>query len=452
MAYTTCDNNYGTARFIVGSSGQANYLTIASAIAAAPANSTIFLLPGTYTEDITLALGKNLAAYDCDALTPNVTIVGKISVTSATTVTISGIRLQTNSDFLLAVTGTLASIVNLKDCYINASNNSAISFTSSSASSRINIYTCRGNLGAAAINYITHSGAGDINIFHSFFSNTASSTTASTISGSGGWQMYYTTFSNVITSSSTSNGFTFVKCHIDCGGQNTTVITHGCTNAAGATIIDSWIASGTASAISVSASCLLTLTNCTVNSSNTNAVTGAGTINYTSIKFSGTSSLMNTTTQTPYYTNHGKFKASGQPCFLSFLPSVATDVTGDGTNFTIGSGTALTEVFDLDSNFSTATFTAPVTGKYLLIANALAQQATTAMDEQLNIATSNATYAFCNMKAQSGNNGLSCSVVCDMDAADTATMTTTYSGGTKVVDIFGGASDRRTCFSGFLIA
>ncbi len=126
-------NPMSSSRWIVDPLGfNGTHTTIASAITSATSGDTIFLLPGTYTENLTLAAGVNLTAYNCDSTTPNVTISGKCTFTGAGTVSISGIRLQTNSDFLLAVTGSAASIVNLIDCYLNCTNNTGISYTSSS--------------------------------------------------------------------------------------------------------------------------------------------------------------------------------------------------------------------------------------------------------------------------------------------------------------------------------
>lgn len=159
----------------------------------------------------------------------------------------------------------------------------------------------------------------------------------------------------------------------------------------------------------------------------------------------GTANVMSVATS-------GEINYPLQPAFMAFLPSTEADVTGDGTVFQIGSVTALTEVFDQNSDFNTnGTFTAPVTGRYMLIANCLAQQGTAVHTVTLRITTSNATYSFLNNSVMVvGNNGLSCSVLCDMDAADTATYSLISGGSTKTIDAFGGASDRRTNFSGYL--
>src|SRR5215469_17495644 len=100
--------DYSTAKgHIVDPNGFGDFTTITAAINAAVSGQTIFLRPGTYTENPTLKAGVNLAAFDADATTPNVIINGKCSFSSAGTVSISGIELQTNSDFCLAVSGSV---------------------------------------------------------------------------------------------------------------------------------------------------------------------------------------------------------------------------------------------------------------------------------------------------------------------------------------------------------
>ncbi len=345
MAYTTADNNYSTARFIVGSSGQANYLTIATAITAAPANATIFLLPGTYTENITLDSGKNLSAYDCDALTPNVTIIGKITVTTATTVTISGIRLQTNSDFLLAVTGTLASIVNLNDCYLNCSNNTGISFTTSSPSAKINVNRCFGDLGTTGIGIFTDSSAGTLFFNYTKITNTGSSLTASTASA-GNLSFVFSSIFSPITTSST-NAFSGLQSSFDSQTINQTAITLG--GSGNGSLINSYVAGGTASAISVSSS--LGISQTSIFSSNTNALTGAGTLVLSSLSFTGSSSGINVTTVTRNPTDAG------------FYYGIRTNTTpqagciGEQIRATVASGSALSLVTNTPKTITSISLT-----------------------------------------------------------------------------------------------
>ena len=98
MTIANATNRFATAKFIVDPTlGDGTHQTIAAALTAASSGDTIFIKPGTYTEDLTLKAGVNLAAYVGDGDTPNVEIVGKATATFAGTCSISGIRLTTGS-------------------------------------------------------------------------------------------------------------------------------------------------------------------------------------------------------------------------------------------------------------------------------------------------------------------------------------------------------------------
>jgi len=294
MTVNTSSNRYATANFIVAPTlaQGANYTTIASALTAASSGSTVFIKPGTYTEDLTLKAGVNLAAYDCDALTPNVTISGTCTFTAAGTVAISGIRLQTNSANLLAVTGSAASIVWLKNCYLNCTNNTGISFTSSDAGAIIRVQNCFGNIGTTGISLFSCSSAGAIGFLGTTITNSGGSTTASTSSSTfinatdSGFNIPFTT------SSTGAINFNNVIISV----TNTTCVTTAGTTATN-TISNGQFTSGTASAISIGSGTTLAIFSSVINSSNTNAITGAGALVHSGLSFVS-SSVINTTTIT----------------------------------------------------------------------------------------------------------------------------------------------------------
>lgn len=423
-----------------------NQTTIAAAIAAASSGDTIFITPGTYTENLTLKAGVNLTAFGCDSSqngTGHVIISGTCTLTTAGSVTISGIQLQTNSAAFLAVTGTLASIVNLENCYLNCTNATGITFSSSSASAAINIKDSRGNLATTGIGLFANSSAGSMVITNCNFGNSGGSTTASTNSA-GSVLIGYTTITFPLSASSTAmiNGQTVL---VETTAQNATCLT---TAGTGISIwSESTFSSGSASAVSIGAGTSVSIYNCNVGSTNTNAITGAGTLNYSSIIFTNTSSLINTTTQTAQYTNLGKWKSSGQPAFLGTLAGAALNKTGTGTSYTLGTD-ALTEIFDQDNNFNTnGTFTAPVTGKYQLSCVGGLQGATILQQNITQIVTSNRTYTG-NIGRSANSNDLyvNLTALADMDTADTATVTIRGFGEAGDTDDIAAGS----FFSGFL--
>lgn len=326
------------ARYIVASSTSgtgANYTTITSAIAAAVSsgvNSTIAIQPGTYTESFTLPPNINLVAFVADAYTPNVTIIGTITMTAAGSSSISGIRLQTNSANFLAVTGSANSVVNLINCYLNITNNTGINYTSSGVSSGININNCLGNIGTTGITCFTHSGAGQMVFNNSIITNNGQSSTASTCS-SGSVALRNSRVGFAITTSSTASFVSDYSFH-ESPSINLTMLTLG-GNGAVQRILKSYVGSGTSSAISIGSGVTVIGTDITTNSSNANAITGAGTLNYSLINsVSGTTLAMNVTGTTSYNNMVGSISFDKGANYLD------TYTTGTWTPQLAASGTA----------------------------------------------------------------------------------------------------------------
>lgn len=276
------------------------FTTITLAMASAVAGNAIFVRPGTYTENFTWTAGVDIVAYDTEALTPSVTIIGKITCTDAGARSMSGIRLQTNSDFVLAVTGTLNTVVTLSNCFLNLTNNTGISYTTSGASSLINLFYCRGNITTTGITLYAGSGAGGMVFEYCKFANTGAATTASTMSSTGQYFMKFCYFENVFSNSGTGAGFQVFDTVFNTGALNTTVLSLASTAAGGASIDNTFIDGGTASAVTIGTGSTVILRNVTIKSSNTNAITegGASTLQYSELLYAGTSSKINVTTQT----------------------------------------------------------------------------------------------------------------------------------------------------------
>jgi hypothetical protein len=289
---TISSPDYHVSRYIVSAGGEAdgaNYTTIATAYAAAlaaGAPQTVFVQPGTYTENLTLSPGINIAAFRGDGDTPNVTIVGKLTSTITGTVSISNIRLQTNGDYVLQSTGANAGVINLMGCYINATN--ANSINNANANCTINLYQCRGN---CSTNTYFIASAGAIKCFYCILEG--NNTTTNSTFANADLTLSYTYFACPITTSGTGS-VGLVKAEIIT--TNTTSLTHGGSGTSLA--METRFESGTASAISIGST--LPVIHSSVFSTNANAITGAGTLLYGMIVFYGTaaSSTVNTSTQT----------------------------------------------------------------------------------------------------------------------------------------------------------
>lgn len=282
-------NPMSSSRWIVDPlSFNGTHTTIGSALSSATSGDTIFIMPGTYTENLTLVAGVNLTAFSGDAglnTSSNVIIKGKCTFIGSGTVTISGIQLQTNSDYLLSVTGSNSSNVNLINCFINANNNTGIN-SASSGNGTINLYYCKGT--ATSNNIFFQNSGSNIVIEHCDIegSSTSDSTISAgevhidfsyitfgiTLTSTGILQSIYTEFLNGITQGSTAAGTGIFKCIV--GG----------------------ISGGTAS-ITIASSCSMTVFDCILNSTGTDAITGSGTLDYCNLTF------VNNSTVTPGVAN-----------------------------------------------------------------------------------------------------------------------------------------------------
>lgn len=143
------------------------------------------------------------------------------------------------------------------------------------------------------------------------------------------------------------------------------------------------------------------------------------------------------------------------PCFLVRNSSTDTNQTGAGTSVTIDCDS---ETFDQSGDFAADTFTAPATGKYLLILRCMAQDLTTVMNLfGLELVTSNRTFGSTTVNINVETNGDShvelIAVIADMDAADTAFGRLTIAGGAgDTADITGTAASGVTYISGVRVA
>ena len=144
-----------------------------------------------------------------------------------------------------------------------------------------------------------------------------------------------------------------------------------------------------------------------------------------------------------------------QPAFMATRNGTSHNVTGNATTFTLQN---VTEIFDqgADYDVGTYTFTAPVTGRYLLSAMVAFSGVTAAADiASLRISTSNRTYltTVVNTNDMDETNHMESTVIADMDASDTASVSLTVSGeASDVVDVIGTSSNLQTHFSGSLLA
>jgi len=165
--------------------------------------------------------------------------------------------------------------------------------------------------------------------------------------------------------------------------------------------------------------------------------------------------LANSTVATP--TNRLRVAAStgavtmpSQPAFLAY-PNAIANVTGNGTVYTV---VWANEVYDQGSDFDgTSTFNAPVTGRYTITAMIEMTNLSATTNATLNIVTSNGTWTkrqIGTAAEQTTTHDVSLTINADMDASDTCTISTAFTGnGADTADISAG---RFSQFSACLLA
>lgn len=161
------------------------YQTITAALAAATSGQTIFVRPGTYTENITLVAGVNLQAYESSGYSRSTVIQGTITASFSGRVTISGFNLLNVNADIVHVTGAVQTNLIIKDCLILQSANAGSHYflTSDSSGGAITyVFNCFGNLTANGA-YFNVSG-GEVNCDDCFFRNDGSSAVVNSFTNS----------------------------------------------------------------------------------------------------------------------------------------------------------------------------------------------------------------------------------------------------------------------------
>lgn len=459
---TAAATDLHVARYIVspgGTADGANYTTITSAVAAAGAQvaidgnpQTVYIQPSNssaiYAESFTLPANVSIVGSGGDAANVNVLIFGKITQATDGIGTIANVALQGNNDNCLVVPsgGEANAGTYLINCQIIASTATAISMAGSQG---LYFYGCEFEFSDPTQLLLAQT-AGN-SYFYNCLPGNGGGTGASTISGSANCFISNSRLNFPISSSSTG---IFNAVGLEMTVANATALTF--TGVGTITIDDANLTTGTASALSIGAGVTATVSRGTVSSSNTNAITGAGIINYNGLCYTGTSVTMNTTTQSPNYMDLGKYRARGQPAFMAYQASVATNATGDGTVYVLGTTVDLTEIYDQNSNFdhTTGTFTAPVTGKYMFTVNIFVNGGTDITEYEVRINTTARQYRNRSNFGASADRtayAVSYSMLADMTAADTATFSVyTIDAGGKIDDVFGAADEYWTTVAGYL--
>lgn len=418
--YIPSTNYFNESRFIVDSTaGEGRFTTIQAAINAATAGETVFIRPGTYTENITLKDGVNLTAFTRD--TNIVTISGTITMNAAGTVTISGITCQTNGATAVSFSSANNQSLTFTNCNLTSTNANLVTNSNTNASSLLTFTNCSLSI-AATYKCIDASHTGQIR-FNSC-SLTGASTTASTSTSSGIITFLQGITNQVFSLSGTTILFAW---GLYVTTSNVTFLTVG-TGASGR-IYGGQIGTGSAVIFNITSTGNVEAYNVNLGSSNASTVTGTGTFFDGGCSYTATRNPATTTKQIVNNEHTG---------FFAQVTGGLTNVTGDGTIYTIIYNT---EVQDFGGNYNPATgvYTAPYTGWYQFNASAFLN-ALTASFTSCAIYLTTPSYEFqanqCNIGAIRNASNQAClqiSRTIYMTAGQTCVAKVIVSGSTKTV-------------------
>jgi hypothetical protein len=238
----------------------------------------VFIRGGSYTENITLKDGVNLAAFTLD--TNQVTISGTITMSSAGTVTISGITCQTNGATAVSFSSANLQTLTFTNCTLTSTNADLVTNSNSNASSNLTFTNCS-MTAAATYKIFAASHVGQIRFNQCVLQGP--STTAST-STSSGIVLFFQGQSNQIFSLTGTTSITFYGVLLQT--NNLTLLTIG--TGTNGVIYNSRVETGTAIPFNVTSTGNVYCYNSLIGTSAATLNTGTGTF------FNGSNTYSNT--------------------------------------------------------------------------------------------------------------------------------------------------------------
>lgn len=281
--------NYSTEKGkIVDPNGLGDFTTIQSAINASSSGDTIFVRNGTYTEDITLIAGLNIVGMSGDNQIPQINIIGKVQASYSGTSAISFLNIETNGDFAVEVTGSNATILNVNNCTIVASDNTAINNDNSNASTQANFTQCTIEVSDNTVTAFSSTTSGALNLARTgIFNNASTSVRSSATSGAINLSFVGSTVPITLGGTVASNprSCTF-------GSTSRAIIPMIFSTSAPCLVRDCEFASNTVAALQVDSGGTHAFWNCDIFSlGGTNALVGTGSIIASNLYFLGGSGI-----------------------------------------------------------------------------------------------------------------------------------------------------------------
>jgi hypothetical protein len=281
MAIQSSTNLYQTFKFVVSNiAGESPFSTIQAAINAAQAagaNTTVYVRPGTYTENLTLYNAVDVEGTDSTL----VTIVGTHLPPVAGAITFNRIRLSSTTHiFSSAAAGSCT--IRITNCTFTVTNGYACNLANWTGP--ILIKNCN-EISSTHDGVIYNTGASLVEIFNC----SVGYGTAQTMSVNGVVNLFGTSLS----------------CPVSLSGSATSNFDGGCSfnspltisGSANLSIINSSISTGSAVSLTVTSLNPVVLTNVSINTTNAVAIAGTGSVNFDTVSFTNSKVIAGTITE-----------------------------------------------------------------------------------------------------------------------------------------------------------
>lgn len=276
---------YSLTPFIVGQVGDVHAqftgaTAIQDAIDAAVAPANVIIKSGTYIVNLNLKPGVDIVSLSQDTI-----IKGRCRLTIAGSVTFYGITLETNGDYCLECTGSGVCFLSLVSCFIDMPDHVGVNNANTNAATQISIEETDSD-SHGSFPLWTQTGPGLI-FLRMCYSGGASTTTAATTSA-GTVNIWWSFINFPLITSGTTNLNLYFAILIPGSDLGLTLAGSGAH-----TIEESEIAGQ----VIINSPCNASISQTTVNTTQTNSITGTGRLDHSNITFLGTTSTMNVTTQ-----------------------------------------------------------------------------------------------------------------------------------------------------------
>lgn len=336
------EGGYPTTPYVVGSSGQAGYTTIQSAVDAANSagGGIVYVQPGTYTEDLTLYDNIQIVTFGFSDSGDGVEIIGAHTPPTSGGFVFRNIKLTSATDvFTSAAAGTAHLIV--ADCAVAVTNGYLFDLPNWGATGILEMWDVNCGFGTND-GCVNNTGGSTVLCYSGAFGVGSSNTMI--VSG------------DIFTDSAEFFAPTDFQTGATLGIENS-IFYNTCTLSNNSTgdITNCSFQTGSSAAITMSSSANITLANCSIDSTNTPAIAGAGagTLSLTGVDFINDATISSSLTLSGGNTKSAVFETVDAAAGVQISGS---DIDADGSDANIsitvspkGSGDFVVDVGDIQN-------------------------------------------------------------------------------------------------------